>query len=444
MKRSDHHIVQQILDGEVSKEAFDGFQDQMRENPDLVRLYGDYANLHHSLFEEYEDSPVTDRPIVRSERGISGRIFWIAVAAAAVVMILVVSRRQTPATASPPHLMADVRFTPDAIWRVDGISRVEGGLTKMGKGATLRLKQGQAEVLSDSSVTVILDGPAELTLVSEKALRLGVGRGRFTIQHSKGTLEVSTPSMTVEDLGTEFGIEVHPDRPDELHVFGGKVKMRVNGNADGEVLSAGEAGRIKGTAAIKRFQANEGRFPGKLMEFKPVVAGRFVNADWHRDYGNPTITEDRIEGENYSLFLKLPEPTTASTVVLATLKVDRPAAGEFHSDGWAGMSFFGQGHEWLFYGDSFGPEKTWSLDVKQGIPVILPATPLTGPHTVTLRYDARSGDVSLHEGGLPLGPPFCSGKIPAGASFDEIRIGASSSAALAVGGLTIRSGDEGQ
>jgi hypothetical protein len=94
----------------------------------------------------------------------------------------------------------------------------------------------------------------------------------------------------------------------------------------------------------------------------------------------------------------------------------------------------------LFFGDSFGPERTWSLDVQQRIPVVIPANPLLGAQTVTLRYDRRSGDVTLHEGGLPLANAFCSGKLPAGLSFDVIRLGASSNTALAVGGLTIQTG----
>ena len=112
----------------------------------------------------------------------------------------------------------------------------------------------------------------------------------------------------------------------------------------------------------------------------------------------------------------------------------------FHTDGWAGMSFFSKGTELLFFGDAYGPERTWSLDVKQRIPVILPGNPVLGAGKVTLRYDCKTGAVSLHQGSVPLGPAFCSGKLPTGVSFDEIRLGASSSAALTVRSLVILSG----
>lgn len=71
----------------------------------------------------------------------------------------------------------------------------------------------------------------------------------------------------------------------------------------------------------------------------------------------------------------------------------------------------------------------------------MPEEPVVGPRAVTLRYDPRTGHVSLHSGGLPLSPPFCEGKIPAGTRFDKIRIGASAGAALTVNSLVIRVGE---
>lgn len=436
MKRVDHEIVQQVLDGEVSKEVFEGFQERMRDESELVRLYGEYANLHHSLLEEYEESPIPDSPVVSAKGWSLGKILGLVVAALSVAVFLFYQWQ--------PSSLAEVKFTQDAVWRVDGNSRAHGDFTSLAKGGTLQLEYGHAELRFANAVTVLLEGPATLTLVSASALRLDKGRGRFIRQQTGGTLDVITPSMTVEDLGTDFGIDISPDHSEELHVFGGKVKVRVNGHTNGEVLIAGEAGRPQGSDPVERIQADETRFPSKLMEFIPIISGHFVKSDWRLDYGHPIFTEDRVDGENYSLFLKLPEATRASSVMLATLKVENPTSGQFHTDGWAGMSIYGNGKELLFFGDSYGPEKTWSLDLKQRFPVTLPAVPLSGPRTVTLRYDGRTGNVSLHQGGIPLGPAFCTGKIPAGSTFDEIRIGASSNASLAVSGLTIRLGDQGR
>jgi hypothetical protein len=288
----------------------------------------------------------------------------------------------------------------------------------------------------------MIEGPSTLTFVSTQSLHLAEGRGRVRLEGSGGHLEVTTPSMSAADLGTEFGIETHRDGPDELHVLEGKVSMRLNGKNERHVLVAGQAGRVAGTDGIERFAADESRFRKDLGQFQTLMTAPFMKADWRIDHGTPSITGDRIDGVNYSIFRRFsqPEPGGENSVLLATLEAKPPASGSFHTDGWAGMSFFSKGVEVLFFGDAFGPERTWALDVKQRIPIILPGNLVVGAKTVTLRYDQKSGEVSLHEGRLPLGPAFCSSKLPPGTAFDEIRIGASSSAALAVGSLTLRVG----
>jgi hypothetical protein len=105
------------------------------------------------------------------------------------------------------------------------------------------------------------------------------------------------------------------------------------------------------------------------------------------------------------------------------------------------LSFYQDGEELLFFGDSYGGERTWSLDIKQGLPVVLPEAAVAGPRMVTLRYDRSSGQASLHEGGLPLGEILCEGSIPVGIDFDEIRVGASVGAAIAVKSVTVRVGN---
>lgn len=441
MKRTDHEMIQKVLDGSISQAAFDGFQQRVRTEPELEKLYGEYALLHHSLCEEYEGHPVDGKVAPVSRWNFPARVVWFAIAAA-VVLLAVAIYRNSAVGLKPVPVMAAVRFSPDAVWQIEGASAVGGGAVNLDQGATLQLLQGQASISPGPGVTALIEGPSTITFVSRESLHLADGRGRFRLDDSGGKLTVTTASMSAVDLGTEFGIETRRDRPDELHVLDGKVRMRINGNREGEILSTGEAGRVSGADAIERFPADGNRFAKSLSQFESIVTGAFVKSDWRLDYGNPSISQDRIEGLNYALFRRLPnpQPDTSKPVLLATLEVERPSNGEFHTDGWAGMSFFSKGAEVLFFGDSFGPERTWSLDVKQRIPVILPGNPVLGPRKVTLRYDRTTGDVSLHQGGVPLGPAFCSGKLPAGVTFDEVRIGASSQAALTVRSLVILGG----
>jgi hypothetical protein len=283
-----------------------------------------------------------------------------------------------------------------------------------------------------------------VTFLAKDSLHLAQGRGFFARGGTGGGLTITTPKLTAVDSGTEFGIDVPVAGPDELHVKAGKVEVVSKAGNESALLVAGDAVRVPVTGPMERFAAGGRHFATGLGRFQSVISAPFNRADWRLEYGNPSFSDNRIEGANYAAFLQFPEPQPAgeNSVLLATLEVGKPVGGEFHTDGWAGVSFFSNRAEVLFFGDAFGTKPTWSLDVKQRIPVILPAQAVTGPRTVTLRYDRRSGEASLHEGGVPLKSPFCVGNLPAGTRFDEIRIGASSGAALTVNSLHVKIGGE--
>ncbi|MEO8615147.1 MAG: hypothetical protein ABI600_08410 [Luteolibacter sp.] len=443
MKRSDHHLIQQVLDGSISPSAFAGFQKRMRAESGLAKLYGEYALLNHTLCEEFEGQKWAGESLSITNHRRSWFYPILALAAAIVVLAVVVGRNFT----GQPHVfrsLGKATFSADALWSVDGVYRSAGNTVGLGAGSTLHIQQGQASIGLGSSATALIEGPATLTVISEKSLNLEEGRGRFLMVSHNGGLKITTPSLTAVDLGTEFGIEVHRGGADELHVIDGKVRMNLNGNLQESVLSAGEAARGSSAGAIEMIPLDEKRFRKELGQFESVLSGPFVKADWKMEYGSPLVSEAGMDGENYSAFTQFPkpEPGDGNSVLLATLEVGKPATGEFHTDGWAGMSFFSKGAEVLFFGDAFGSERTWSLDVKQRIPVIIPGKPVLGPRTVTFCYHQKTGDASLHEGGLPLGKAFCSGKLPSGLEFDKIRLGASFGAALNVRSLTIRVGGD--
>jgi hypothetical protein len=339
-----------------------------------------------------------------------------------------------------PDEAAVMTFSLDAAWHLEGASRTSGGATGVKAGGTLELLHGRAAISLKPAVRAVIEGPAKIIITSADSLHVEQGRGYFHRAGNGGGLTVTTPNLTALDSGTEFGLETFPNVADELHVISGRVKVSANGSGEEQMLVAGGAVKVSSSGLIETKPSDGRRFPSGLGRFTSVVSGDFTPEAWRIEYGTPTITPRRIEGANYAVFLRLPQiiPEDEAGVMLVTLEPGKAADAEFHTDGWAGMSFFSNGVELLFFGDSFGARPTWALDVKQRIPVILPDPPVTGERVVTLRYDARSGDVTLHEGGLPLGDPFCRGKVPPGTRFDEIRIGASAGAALAVNSLHIR------
>lgn len=440
MKKQDHHMVQQVLDGEMTPEQFDAFQERLRSEPELQELYQGYALLHHTLSEEFEGGfPVSDAP---AHPGWSaGRILLLLGIAAALALAVLVFGFKPWENRSAGADPAVLTFSLDAVWNLNGRSRNLGGATGVDAGTTLRLDQGRAAVSLEPSVSALIEGPAILTFLDKDSMHLESGIGFFRRGGSGGALTVSTPRITVVDEGTEFGLEVPASGLDELHVMEGRVEVRPK-TGDSLFLAGGDAVRVN-AAGLPEPMTSDGRtFAKNLGRFQTLETGPFERPRWRVEYGNPSLTTQRIEGSNYAVFFAFPEPVPLgeNSVLLVTLDVGKPVGADFHTDGWAGMSFFRKGEEMLFFGDSFGTKSTWSLDVKQRIPVILPEKPVVGPGMVTLRYDLRRGDITLHEGGLPLKAPFCRGKLPPGTRFDEIRLGASAGAALTVDSLKIRSG----
>ena len=442
MKRHEHHMIQRVLDGNVGAAEFRQFQQRLRQEPELVALYRDYAALHHMLSEEYEMMPF--RRMSRPQPN----PWWIALgttaAAAAVLMIsfFILGNRKPSTTTSPAASLARVSFSPDASWQIDGqFHPLEDGIA-LTRGGTVRLDQGQAKWTLNNSATALISGPAVLTYETDDRLMLHEGAGRFRMDVPGRKFEVATPSMTAVDLGTEFAIEVREGAADELHVIEGKVQLLLPGTTTGPILLPGEAGRVTSPRAIERFAAEDARFVRRLSEFETLASSPFNPDDWHITHGEAERMGDSLAGRDFMAFSDLPEtlPSEEKPILLATMRVEQPATGLFHTEGWSGMSFYAGEQEVLFFGDSHGAGMTWSIDVKQDLPVVLPDVPLVGPQEVTLRYDFSTGRVTLHEGSGVLPAPFCEARIPPGTRFDRIRLGASEQAALHVSSYTIRIG----
>lgn len=165
---------------------------------------------------------------------------------------------------------------------------------------------------------------------------------------------------------------------------------------------------------------------------------------WRLERGKPKITGGHLEGSGYETYFYIPKDglSAARPVLLVTVQIVAGGDKPFHTAGWAGFSLYQEGYEVCFFGDSYGPEETWSLDVKRSLVPLMPAKNITGPRTMTLRYDRRDGAVEIYEGDKPGGEPLVRSKILPGMNFDQVRIGASEDSSLAVALIKVRALEE--
>lgn len=199
--------------------------------------------------------------------------------------------------------------------------------------------------------------------------------------------------------------------------------------ADGE-LAAGSRLSVERLLLDDRFDAGT-----TLAGRRPAVG----DSRWRLERGTPEWKGSHLEGGDFEAYFSLPPGciSAARPILLATLET--VATADFHTTGWAGFSLYQDGYEVCFFGDSYGPEETWSLDVKRSLYPLMPEPRVTGARTMTLRYDRRDGTVEMHEGPEPGDEALVRSKILPGMTFDQVRIGASAGARLGLSRLTVRS-----
>jgi hypothetical protein len=140
-----------------------------------------------------------------------------------------------------PALPAAPRLSPVAVARLMNVADcqwvVAAAAPKPGDrfcaGQSLQLAAGAACIEFDVGAKLVLQGPAELSIVSAKQIRLDRGKlaAEITAEKARG-FTVVTPQGSVVDLGTEFGVEVAPQGRGKVHVFRGKVEFTPH-SADG-------------------------------------------------------------------------------------------------------------------------------------------------------------------------------------------------------------------
>jgi hypothetical protein len=204
-------------------------------------------------------------------RGRSSRRRWallltgLSGAAAAAVLALLLLQRSPPSSgdgapfAEPNDVsIAVLAQAVGTSWEETGLPTQEGTPLPAGR---MRLQQGLARIEFYSGATVILEGPAELELVSSEKARCVRGKLRANVPPQASGFTIDTPGAQLVDRGTEFGVQVGEGGWAEVHVFKGQVEVRGETRSDlrtGEGLHFAESGTARPiTADGTRFVSAE-------------------------------------------------------------------------------------------------------------------------------------------------------------------------------------------
>jgi hypothetical protein len=149
------------------------------------------------------------------------------------------------------------------------------------------LTAGLAELRFAGGADVILEGPATFRIDDRDTGTLDAGRLAAMAPPAARGFTIRTPSATVIDRGTEFGVSVDADGTSEAHVFAGRVEVAVQGGQDGSAgswttLAVGQAARVQvgaaqGAVPIQQMAAAPDRFvrrfPHKALDLVDMICG---------------------------------------------------------------------------------------------------------------------------------------------------------------------------
>ena len=110
-----------------------------------------------------------------------------------------------------------------------------------------------AQVEFVDGAVVVLEGPADYELVHGNGSHLRLGKLRAHVPKVAVGFTVGLPLGEVVDLGTDFGIEVHPDSSAEVFVYNGKIKYQgqdIFGNQVSKDLTSRQAIHIRSDGEI--------------------------------------------------------------------------------------------------------------------------------------------------------------------------------------------------
>ena len=172
--------------------------------------------------------------------------------------------------------VAVLNYAVKARWASAADARAVGSALEPG---WLRLKAGLVQVTFYSGARMVIEGPAQVQLISPSEAFCDSGRIMADVPPQARGFSVSSPQMKVTDLGTEFGLDVRAAAAAVL-VFKGNVEYQVAA-ALNQNLKAGEAAVVDQTGATQLIPANPEAFANLFdlqRKWQAMLARRYE--DW--------------------------------------------------------------------------------------------------------------------------------------------------------------------
>ena len=231
MNRTEHELelMRRYLEGVASLAETQELESLIVKDASVRQDFLRYTHLDSALAGVRR----SQRLVVAPRR--SAWLSWRPLAAAAALVLFVggwmigSSTKKAATLAEKPEAVDDgvalLTQVVDANWQGTHQPRA-GNILSAGR---LQLTSGLAQLEFYSGARVILEGPADLELVSTNRAVCHSGRIRAWVPPQARGFQVVSPEFELIDLGTEFGMEVGGNAGSKVEVFDGEVELHPAG-----------------------------------------------------------------------------------------------------------------------------------------------------------------------------------------------------------------------
>lgn len=284
------HAVAAVCHGTATEEQARALNALLRRQPAARDEYILRLELHSRLAsdpdlfapEETEPLPLPSTTVAPQPLPWRQRTFSLLALAACLAVLLTaawwVFRPEAGVRkGDTSKAIAMLNRVADAVWQAPGEAPRLGAPLEPG---WLRLRSGLAQVVFYSGARLVIEGPAELQLVSPGEVVCLGGRLIAEVPPAARGFRLRTSRLNVTDLGTVFGVEVGP-RETELHVFKGRVEFQSPATAASQNLLEGQGAIADGTTPPRLIPAGRSRFASLFdLQSKSSEAAVLRHEQW--------------------------------------------------------------------------------------------------------------------------------------------------------------------
>ena len=290
------------LEGDISEQQFEEFQDLTSGNPEAVSFCVDFtavwANLRgpssiflkkecgnqaltpetlddlmKELAEHEGTAPAIEIPKEEPPRELIQKVVYpktpprqvskfsvytLIISAAAMLFAIIYVQIAPP----PATTVATITDSIDAQWAKSKHPTDIGSELWNNEGVRW-LHKGVVKIEFDYGAEVIVEGPTGFEMMDAEKMILHSGRLYATAPKEATGFTVQTPYSTIIDLGTEFGVEVDVDGTTDLHMIKGKASLIPGASrqkSESRELAAGQASRVDTSGQVKEISLRDKAF----------------------------------------------------------------------------------------------------------------------------------------------------------------------------------------